>query len=242
MKNFVNAVCALAILLSFNSDAYSDDKDSLRKESKPKETFLRAHLHGLQEVPVVATVATGQLRARINPGDTSIDYELTYSGMQANVTQAHIHVAQRNVNGGIVLWFCGSTILTPPTTGPAGTPTCTNGSGVFTGTFTSGERPSCRHSANPSQRPCQSHCCPAGRCCLCQRTLGALARGRDPRPDQSRGRQTPRPLAMRAAAFHLEPGSRMSVRESGFVLGERDLFVGVFDVLAKKVYHLGRRG
>ena len=47
------------------------------------------------------------------------------------MTQAHIHFGQRHVNGGIVLWFCGTTL----NLGPAGTPTCTNGSGVFSGTF-----------------------------------------------------------------------------------------------------------
>jgi hypothetical protein len=55
--------------------------------------------------------------------------------MEAPVTQAHIHIAQRNVNGGIVLWFCGSTIATPPTPGPAGTPTCTSPNGHFSGSF-----------------------------------------------------------------------------------------------------------
>jgi len=136
MKPLSVILCTLAILVSFNSNLYSDDKNFRGKDSKPKETFLRARLHGFQEVPPVATVATGELRMRINAGDSSIDYELTYEGLQGNVTQAHIHFGQRHVNGGIVLWFCGTTILTPPTPGPSGTPTCTNGSGVFTGTFT----------------------------------------------------------------------------------------------------------
>jgi len=84
-------------------------------------------------VTSVATVASVQFRGRINPGDQSIDYELTYEGLQGAVTQAHIHIGQRGVNGGIVLWFCGTSPTNP---GPTGTPTCTPGSGVFTGTFT----------------------------------------------------------------------------------------------------------
>lgn len=127
MKNFVVTACAVTMLLSLHSYAYPADK------SKPKDTFLEARLHGFQEVPSVSTVATGKLRAKINASDSSIDYELTYEGLQGDVTQSHIHFAQRHVNGGIVLWFCGTT--TNP--GPAGTPTCTNGSGTFTGTFTS---------------------------------------------------------------------------------------------------------
>jgi hypothetical protein len=50
------------------------------------------------------------------------------------VTQAHIHVAQRGVNGSIVIWLCGTT--TNP--GPAGTQTCPQ-SGTITGTITAGD-------------------------------------------------------------------------------------------------------
>jgi CHRD domain len=94
--------------------------------------FVHAKLIGFQEVPSVSTVARGEFRARISKDEQSIQYELTYEGLQGAVTQAHIHFAQRHVNGGIVLWFCG----TQSNLGPAGTPTCTPGSGTFTGTFT----------------------------------------------------------------------------------------------------------
>jgi hypothetical protein len=94
----------------------------------------RADLSGFQEVPVVSTSGSGRVRLNII-SDDRIDWELTYEGMEADVTQAHIHVAQRNVNGGIVLWFCGTTIATPPTPGPAGTQVCTPRSGSFSGSF-----------------------------------------------------------------------------------------------------------
>jgi len=96
-----------------------------------KPPLLIANLKGFQEVPAVSTVAEGKLRAVI-VGDSRIDYDLTYSGLQGAVTQAHIHIAQRSVNGGIVLWFCG----TASNPGPTGTPTCSAGSGHFTGSFT----------------------------------------------------------------------------------------------------------
>ena len=93
---------------------------------------IKADLTGNEEVPVVSTVARGEFHGRINPGDESIDYVLFYFGLQGKVTtQAHIHVAQSGVNGGIVFWFCQST----SNRGPAGTPDCTNGSGIFTGTI-----------------------------------------------------------------------------------------------------------
>ncbi len=99
---------------------------------------IRSKLSGAQEVPVVSTVGSGQFKAKISPDEQRIDWELSYEGMQATVTQAHIHIAQRGVNGGIVLWLCGTTnIPAPPgTPGPAGTAVCTSPSGQFSGTFT----------------------------------------------------------------------------------------------------------
>jgi len=127
MKKLAKTIMALGILFLISGSAQADDKN------KNDGTLLHANLRGFQEVPSVSTVAKGELHARINPGDSSIDYTLTYSGLQGNVTQSHIHIGQRSVNGGIVLWFC-QTAINP---GPVGTPTCTNGSGTFSGTFTS---------------------------------------------------------------------------------------------------------
>ncbi len=92
--------------------------------------LIQAGLTGYQEVPVVSTVASGEFRATISPGDDSIDYELTYGGLQGTVAQAHIHVAQLSVNGSIVIWLCG----TASNPGPAGTQTCPQ-SGTITGTI-----------------------------------------------------------------------------------------------------------
>ena len=92
---------------------------------------VRARLSGLQEVPVVSTEASGTFDASISPHGNAIDYEITYTGMQGVVTQSHMHVGQRSVNGGIVLWICGS--ATNP--GPAGTPVCTSPNGHFAGTW-----------------------------------------------------------------------------------------------------------
>ncbi len=92
---------------------------------------IRARLMGFQEVPVVSTEATGTFEAVISPTGDAIDYDVTYTGMQGTVTQSHVHVGQRSVNGGIVLWVCGTT----GTPGPAGTPTCTSPNGHFAGTW-----------------------------------------------------------------------------------------------------------
>jgi hypothetical protein len=102
---------------------------------------LNVRLMGYQEVPAVSTQASGEFEAQISPDEQSIEYTLSYRDMQGTVTQAHIHFGQRSVNGGIVVWLCGTSALGIPgvndTPGPAGTDVCTPGSGHFSGTITS---------------------------------------------------------------------------------------------------------
>jgi hypothetical protein len=96
---------------------------------------IQATLSGYEETPAaVSTVASGQFSATISRDDQSIDYELTYSGLQGTVTQSHIHVAQLSVTGSIVIWLCGT--ATNP--GPAGTQTCPQ-SGTITGHITAAD-------------------------------------------------------------------------------------------------------
>jgi hypothetical protein len=94
---------------------------------------IRAKLIGFQEVPVVSTGATATFEAVISPNGDAIDYELTFSGLQAPIQQSHIHVGQRSVNGGIMIWLCG-TGTTQPLAGPPGTQTCPQ-SGTIRGTI-----------------------------------------------------------------------------------------------------------
>jgi hypothetical protein len=68
----------------------------------------------------------------IGDGDISITYTLSYSGLEGDIRQAHIHFAQRGVNGGIVVFLCQTT-FNPDPTGHA--PTCPQ-SGTVTGTLT----------------------------------------------------------------------------------------------------------
>jgi CHRD domain len=99
-----------AVLLAFAAPTVSGT-DSHR---------IRVKMNGYEEVPSVSTVANGTFSARIARDEQSIAYRLSWRGLQAPVTQAHVHFAQRSVNGGIVLWMCGT--ATNP--GPAGTQTC----------------------------------------------------------------------------------------------------------------------
>jgi CHRD domain len=67
---------------------------------------LKAHLSGYQEVPSVSTAASGRFKAKIVNG-TQIDYKLSYSGLEGPVRFAHIHFAQKGVNGGVAAFLCG---------------------------------------------------------------------------------------------------------------------------------------
>jgi CHRD domain len=93
---------------------------------------VSANLQSEQEVPAVSSVARGRFKAEID--DDQIEYELSFEGLQGTITQSHIHLGQANVNGGIMVWLCGTT--TNP--GPAGTQVCPQ-SGTISGTITSAE-------------------------------------------------------------------------------------------------------
>jgi hypothetical protein len=60
---------------------------------------FRAHLNGWAEVPVVITDGSGAFRARAAQDGEAVDWQLSYAGLSTPVQQAHIHVAQRRVNG-----------------------------------------------------------------------------------------------------------------------------------------------
>ena len=96
-----------------------------------RDTEFRVPILGFEEVPSVSTRARGELYLRVDGGGQFIDYELTYSGLQGQVRQAHIHFAQSAVNGPIMIWLCG-TSFNP---GPDGTQVCPQ-SGTVRGVIT----------------------------------------------------------------------------------------------------------
>jgi|SRR5262245_13246962 len=88
-------------------------------------------MSGFEEVPALITGASGEFSAQISNDETEISYELSYSGLEGNVQQAHIHIGQAGVNAGVSVFLCG----TPNFPGPPGTQTCPQ-SGTVTGTLT----------------------------------------------------------------------------------------------------------
>lgn len=95
---------------------------------------IREFLKGFEEVPVVSTVADGEFRARISNDQTQIQWELSYSDLESDVQQAHIHLGQKGVNGGITVFFC-----TNLGNGPAGTQPCPPSPATISGTITAAD-------------------------------------------------------------------------------------------------------
>src|SRR5262245_35519707 len=102
------------------------------REHHGGKKFFRATLQGVEEVPATSTQASGRFRVEISEDGTSMTYILNYSNLEGEIRQAHIHFAQKGVNGGIVVFLC-QTSFNPDPTGHA--PTCPQ-SGTVTGTLT----------------------------------------------------------------------------------------------------------
>ena len=91
-----------------------------------KKAALRAKLLGASEVPPINTEGSATFKAQVQHDD-SITFAVTFENLSTNLIQSHIHFAQTNVAGGIMIWLCGgdSQPACPPGT-----------SGRFEGTIT----------------------------------------------------------------------------------------------------------
>jgi hypothetical protein len=90
-------------------------------------SVFRAVLTGPQETPAILSEATGRFRAEL--GDSSLTYELSYSGLPTQVMVAHIHIGQRNVAGAVAVFLCGG----------GGRADCPSPDGTVTGTITAAD-------------------------------------------------------------------------------------------------------
>jgi hypothetical protein len=84
--------------------------------------FDASPLNGYEENPDISTVATGSFDARLSKDGASIHYKLSYSGLEGDVLQSHVHFGKAAVNGGISFFLCANGNVPAPA--PAGTPAC----------------------------------------------------------------------------------------------------------------------
>jgi hypothetical protein len=122
------AACALALAAAPALADRDHDRD-----------HFSTKLSGFEEV---GGVGAGQTGAILSGGTATLDldldrqaqtltFTLTYSGLNASITQAHVHFGKRHVGGGIMAFFCSNL-----GNGPAGTQACPAPAGTVTGTIT----------------------------------------------------------------------------------------------------------
>jgi hypothetical protein len=91
----------------------------------------RETLTGFEEFPALSTPGVGEFRASISRSRDEISYRLTFSDLESDATQAHIHFENATNNGPIVVFLC-----TNLGNGPAGTQACPAAGGTIRGTIT----------------------------------------------------------------------------------------------------------
>ena len=125
MKKHLKYVGLIAVMLVLAAASHTVAQD----ESRGART-VRADLNGYQEVNSISTTGVGSFTASIDDENQSITYELSYSGLEGLTTaQAHIHFAQRSVNGAVHAFLCGG----------GGKPPCPSIEGTVTGVITAAD-------------------------------------------------------------------------------------------------------
>jgi hypothetical protein len=131
MRKVIPSISIAAVILGVSVSSSSHDRGKRHK--------FEADLKGINEVATgigaVSTVARGSFAARLSDDGKTLSYKLRYTGLEADITQAHIHVGQVHTAGGISVWLCKTEALPGPT--PDLTPFCPDPrSGEVEGTLT----------------------------------------------------------------------------------------------------------
>ena len=91
-------------------------------------------LRAFDEVPAVSSNGVGHFDIDIAADGSEASWELDYSFLRGSVLQAHIHFAQKGVNGGIMVFLCSNL-----GNGPAGTQACPPDPAEISGSFTAAD-------------------------------------------------------------------------------------------------------
>jgi hypothetical protein len=97
--------------------------------AEPQTVDFKATLDGYHETPAISTTGTGTFTAKLSHDGSTLEYELTYSGLETNTLFAHIHLGQPSVAGGVSAFLCGG----------GGKPACPNTEGTVTGTVSAAD-------------------------------------------------------------------------------------------------------
>jgi hypothetical protein len=121
------AALAVAALVVLGGASYAIASVMSGPRKVPQTHRFQAELNGFQEVPSVSTTGWGTFDAKLVEPEL-IRYVFRYEGLEGGASLfAHIHFAQRNVNGGVSVFLCGGGSKPAP---------CPPVAGVVTGTIT----------------------------------------------------------------------------------------------------------
>jgi hypothetical protein len=122
---------AIAGVLAATGAAAATDED--RGQGRGDTARFRAILTGYEEVgpniAAVSTTANGGFRAALSRDGGSINWTLSYTELEGDVQQAHIHFGQRSTAGGVSAFLCTNLGNSP------GTQACPRGPAVVSGTI-----------------------------------------------------------------------------------------------------------
>lgn len=96
---------------------------------------VKAKLSGYNETPAVSSTGGGRFSAKIDSTAGTINYEMTYSGLEGSALQSHIHIGQTHTSGGISAFLC-TNLPNAPT---AAVPACPTTAGTVSGTIQAGD-------------------------------------------------------------------------------------------------------
>src|SRR5882672_3281550 len=105
-----------------DNDRNDGDRFSARLSGYNEVHFIAAPTPALRGA--ISTQARGSFRAVIDDRAEMIHYELSFEGLESDVTQSHIHFGQRSTVGAIVVWLCQTAGTPAPTAVAAATPLC----------------------------------------------------------------------------------------------------------------------
>jgi hypothetical protein len=115
------AIVAAVAVTATASAAMADGNES------EGASTLHAQLTGYEETPSLSTTGFGQFRAQIDENAQTIFYSLSYTDLEATVTQAHIHFGSASQAGGVSAFLCTNG------SGPPGTQVCPPAPATVTG-------------------------------------------------------------------------------------------------------------
>lgn len=99
---YVLLSAVMVVTLGAASFAAAGDDDKGGKKRVKTE-----RLSGYNEVPPVSTAGNGRFRAELDRDADTIRWELRWADLTGPANAAHLHFAQRDVNGDVVVPLCG---------------------------------------------------------------------------------------------------------------------------------------